>query len=740
MSTWRRSVGVLLALLSLGGLFSLTGCKMVTKDGTLRDSTQIRELEAMQRRGSAFRNTSDFERAIAIHDSCIEMAISLEDTIQWVIALNNQATNYRRLDALKEASDLHFLALELCDKYSDTVSVPAKKNRVRSLNGLGNVFMALGNYEAAKHELRMSLEGEIALGSATGQAINLANLGTIMKYEGKLDSARIYYQQSLEKNIEDDNTTGICLCHTYLGELDEKMGHIEEAESNFRSALAVGQSTGDIFHWLTPCISLASNLLTIHKTDSADKYINIGVAAAQNIGSSKHLADLYALRSRLEEMQGQTALALRDLQQSYAYRDSMLSQEQKHDIQNSRVNYIVKRSSAEVKAATDQVRVNRLIRNVTIIFSFIIIVSLLIWFFVVRRAQILYRRTMTEREQFYRNVTHQLRTPLTVVLGMLDQLSNHVAANDAEGLSELDAAKRQGHHLLGLVKALIKGSREGFENDMNTPVSEKPTPASQPLREDDTVGGSILLAEDNEDVAILICTLLREHGYQVKHANDGREALDMLADELPDLLITDIAMPRMDGLELMRNIREDETMNHLPIMVVSARVEDSERIEGIQAGAEVYLAKPFINEELLLRVRKLLNQRALLRHHFSANAPVAAPTEAFYQPEEDFLETLNKLIEEHMREGELNANLLAHKMLISVSTLNRKLTNLTGLSSSIYIRNRRLLAVKHLLATTEMSISEIEAACGFNTVGYMGRLFRTEVGCSPSEYRKQIKG
>lgn len=694
----------------------------------------------MQQRGVDFRRSNDFEQAILVHDSCIAMATELKDTNNWIVALNNQGTNFRRLGALKEASNLHYEALALCEKYSRRSTDMVEQSRVRSLNGLGNIFMSLGDYQAAETQLRQALEVQTKQGNLTGQAINLANLGSIKQYQSQMDSARIYYQQSLEKNREDSNVIGISLCHTYLGELDEKMGKISEAEVDFRNALEAGQSTGDVFHWLTPCISLAGNLLTLHKLDSAEKYISIGLAAAHSIRSNEHLTQLYAMQSRLKEIEGQPGLALRDLQQSYAYKDSMISQEAHDKIHNDRVNYILSKTEAQVQAAENEARVNRVVRNVTIVISIIVIGSLLIWFFMVRRAQNLYRRTTTEREQFYRNVTHQLRTPLTVVLGMLDQLSNHVPAKDKEGLSELDAAKRQGHHLLGLVKALIKGSREGFENDMNTPVSEMPTPASQPLHNDDTVGGSILLAEDNEDVAILICTLLREHGYQVKHANDGREALDMLADELPDLLITDIAMPRMDGLELMRNIREDDTMNHLPIMVVSARVEDSERIEGIQAGAEVYLAKPFINEELLLRVRKLLNQRALLRHHFSANAPVSAPTEAFYQPEEDFLETLNKLIEEHMREGELNANLLAHKMLISVSTLNRKLTNLTGLSSSIYIRNRRLLAVKHLLATTDMSISEIESACGFNTVGYMGRLFRTEVGCSPSEYRKQIKG
>lgn len=725
-----------------------TGCR---KTGIMvddRDSTAIKKIEAMQHRGNSLRNSSDFEGAIAVHDSCILMAKEIKDTTQWIIALNHQGTNFRRLGALKEASEYHYQALALCDEYSDKTTFLARKNRVRSLNGLGNVFHTIGNNEAAEKQLRLALAGEIALGSATGQAINLANIGSIKEGQGQLDSARVYFTQSMEKNREDGNTVGMSLCYTHLGDLDEAAGHITAATENFRKAYTVGLSTGDVWHWLTPCISLSKNFIILNQADSAAKYISIGLNAAEKIHSNEHLASLYGLRSRLEEMRGQTAFSLKDLQKSYAFRDSMISEENRNSIQNSRVNYEVNRTTAAVKAAEDEARMSTLVRNTTIVMFFIFVVSLLIWFFIVRRAMSIRRKTEKERELFYRNVTHQLRTPLTVVLGMMDQLETHIPKNDNEGYENLKAAQRQGRHLLKLVKELITASKAGFKLDVaiNTeetaPVVIKniEDSTSEKIKQNAHLGASILLAEDNEDVAIMMCSLLREHGFAVSHAIDGQDALDMLKEELPDLLITDIAMPRMDGLELMRKVRNDDTMSHLPIIVVSARVEDSERLEGISAGAEVYLAKPFINEELLLRVNKILDQRELLRQRYGVNAPANPPCKDDTQTQEcEFIQTLNTIIAENMKDSDFNSTALAEKMFMSLSTLNRKLNNLTGLPTNVYIRNRRLLAVKEILTTTDKSISEIEAECGFNTPGHMGRLFRAEVGCSPSEYRRQNK-
>ena len=385
----------------------------------------------------------------------------------------------------------------------------------------------------------------------------------------------------------------------------------------------------------------------------------------------------------------------------------------------------------------------------------IIIIALGAVFFVRRRSSRYKRKAMEERELFYRNVTHQLRTPMTVVLGMVEQLKQHIPENDVVGHESLEAAHRQSDNLLQLIKKLIAASKEGEMvelSDVNSgPSQSQQTLSPLPLKggepesvrkspfKGDLEGLSILLAEDNDDVAMLICNMLRDEGYSVSRAVDGQEALEMLREELPDMLITDIAMPRMDGLELMRNVRADETMCCLPIVVVSARVEDHERLEGISAGAEVYLAKPFINEELLLIVNKLLEQRRRLIKMFTNSKSDVETSKQLPEVDVEFFKDINKLIDANLISGDVSTSFLADKLNTSVSTLNRRLKNMSGLTATTYIRNRRILMAKRLLETTDQTVSEIEVQCGFNTSGHFSRVFKAETGISPLDYRHQSR-
>ncbi len=396
----------------------------------------------------------------------------------------------------------------------------------------------------------------------------------------------------------------------------------------------------------------------------------------------------------------------------------------------------------------------------------IIIIALGAVFFVRRRSSRYKRKAMEERELFYRNVTHQLRTPMTVVLGMVEQLKQHIPENDVVGHESLEAAHRQSDNLLELIKKLIAASKEGEMVElsdtattasppalprregaanaiMDTPSNESahstPAPSLRGRAGGEAEFASILIAEDNDDVAMLICNMLRDEGYSVSRAVDGQEALEMLREELPDMLITDIAMPRMDGLELMRSVRADETMCCLPIVVVSARVEDHERLDGISAGAEVYLAKPFINEELLLIVNKLLEQRRRLIRMFTNSKSDDETSKQLPEVDVEFFNDINKLIDANLVSGDVSTSFLAERLCTSVSTLNRRLKNMSGLTATTYIRNRRMLMAKRLLETTDHTIGEIEVECGFNTSGHFSRVFKAETGISPLDYRHQSR-
>ena len=729
--------------------------------------------------GKTLRDASNFEEAIAQHDSCLNIAKELKDTMQTIIALNNQGTNMRRMGDNQSAADLHYAALELCDEYSDKSSNTSKKNRVRALNGLGNVLQSLGNYEAAEQSIKDALEGEKELGSETGQAINLANLGSIMVQKGKLDSARIYYNESMEMNRKANNLVGIALCYHYLGEMDEKEGLEEQAIENFRLSYSIALPTGDVWHWLESCNALATSFLDIQQKDSARKYIDESMKAAIEINSKEHLAIAYDMKSRLEFMCGQDAASLRDLHTSLAYKDSVESEANSEHMQNLRVNYESKRRTREVNDAEMRVESEKNVRRIIMWSAVIILLLMAIAFYAQMRANRIRKEASKtlklandqlvlisgERQQFYRNITHQLRTPLTVVIGMVKQLEEHIDPEDEQGRVELEATQRQSRELLELVNRMIKASKEGADlalTDIKQAPIEAPVQATKKEESNSlaanhtksadaygkygtptsklTKGASVLIAEDNDDVATLIQNIFQNHEYETRRASDGQEALEMLmTEDLPDLVISDIAMPRMDGLELIRRIREDSTMNHLPIIVVSARVEDSERLEGLDAGAEVYLAKPFIVDELLLRAHKLLEQRALLKRKFSSQEESDTLLQTLEEEEKSFFAAINETIDANISDPSLTSSVLAEKMCMSRSQLNRKIKNLTGDDTSHYIRNRRMLLACKLLSTTTLPIGAIETQCGFDTVGYFSRTFRSTYNMSPSEYRKTKK-
>ena len=149
------------------------------------------QLLLRQKYGSVMRNHSQFDSAVHYHKECIDLALAINDTLQLIIAYNNQGTNYRRIGNVEEAINYHYEALKLCDKIKNDTSYIMRKNRVRTFNGLGNVMLQVGRYTIADSLFRRALTGEKELNSYTGQAINLANIGAIKEKQGELDSARI---------------------------------------------------------------------------------------------------------------------------------------------------------------------------------------------------------------------------------------------------------------------------------------------------------------------------------------------------------------------------------------------------------------------------------------------------------------------------------------------------------------------------------------------------------------------
>lgn len=242
----------------------------------------------------------------------------------------------------------------------------------------------------------------------------------------------------------------------------------------------------------------------------------------------------------------------------------------------------------------------------------------------------------------------------------------------------------------------------------------------------------ILVVEDNADVRAFIRDQLTDQ-FQILEAEHGKEGWSQAAAQIPDLVITDLMMPEMDGVELCRKLKTDERTSHIPVIMLTAKAEREDRLEGLQTGADDYLIKPFDAEELRVRINNLIEQRRRLRERFGREA-VFKPKEAAVTPvDETFLRQVLETIEANMDEETFSVVELSQAVSMSRSQLHRKLKALTDKSPNQIIREMRLQRAKELLEKGAGNASEIAFMVGFNSLAYFSKCFKDQFGVSPSE-------
>ncbi|MGN0190849.1 MAG: tetratricopeptide repeat protein, partial [Candidatus Cryptobacteroides sp.] len=262
------------------------------------------EVGACRELGRCLRDASRFEDAIDIHKRGLKAAGNCCDTLQIIQALNNIGTDYRRMGILEDASTFHYKALTYSDLYSDKSSKTAIKNRVVSLNGIGNVQLTLGDLELADSAFRTALAGERSLGSDLGQAINYANIGAILEEKGQKDSALFYYGKSLEYNEAAGSKLGISLCHSHFGRILENDGDYDGAIAEYEIAHSLMNGQSDIWHALESGLALSRVNIARKDWRSARKYLEESKAAAHKINSREHLSEVYRQEYLLEKSLG----------------------------------------------------------------------------------------------------------------------------------------------------------------------------------------------------------------------------------------------------------------------------------------------------------------------------------------------------------------------------------------------------------------------------------------------------
>jgi len=245
----------------------------------------------------------------------------------------------------------------------------------------------------------------------------------------------------------------------------------------------------------------------------------------------------------------------------------------------------------------------------------------------------------------------------------------------------------------------------------------------------------ILLVEDNDDLRTLIAEMLGQY-YRVKEVANGREALHSIEDESPDLIITDVMMPELDGIELSRHLKNNMETSHIPIVILTAKTGAENQIEGLHSGADIYLEKPVNKQVLLLTLVNLFRQQERTREYYAKQyfAHTDHTENPVHRKEAEFMKRLVDLIEENLSNTEIDVSLVASSLAMSRRSLYGKVKALTGQSVVEFIRNYRLRKAARILIEENIPISNVMERVGIDNASYFSRIFKKEFGESPSDF------
>ena len=292
---------------------------------------------------------------------------------------------------------------------------------------------------------------------------------------------------------------------------------------------------------------------------------------------------------------------------------------------------------------------------------------------------------------------------------------------------------------LSLVKELVDLSHGTIELQSNSsgttfvvriPLQEASHVADSGVPNEDIP--TLLLAEDDPDTAAFSISVLKENFHMI-HAKNGQQAMDLIRDNLPDIVLSDIMMPEKDGIELLREIRSNELTNHLPVVLFSAKASLESRLEGLQHGADAYVSKPFSPDELKLTIRNLFQTVQRNKDVYKDSIHSEKTFEERVKNQNAYINKVIDCIIRHIDDSEYSVNELSDDMAVSRSQLHRKLVSLTGFSTTNFIRMIRLEKAKDLLLNQDGNITEIAYKCGFSSQSYFTKSFTEYFGKSPSQ-------
>ena len=752
---------------------------------------ELGQIVAYRYLGIRYREENQVSTALNRHQHGLAHANEMSDTIEMVSAHNQIAINYLHMGQLENAAQHLLNSLALCTQYKDRYNKRAQENLAETHYGIGHIFLLLQNRDQANGAIRAAQqierqlygESKTANATQTAQYAFNANDSLIMSKLDKRSVTHIYnmcMEQERFNNVHNMKQTqayfdmqrsqknmflivafmilmlaiaiiGVLWYHLRSRNVKQIMMRdtqrvreifFRNVTHEFRTPLTVilgishqlenediedvGQvrsAAKMIVRQSNSLLALINQLLDISKIRSAvgePRWRHGDIIAFTNMIIQNFQPYAESKRQELTFTHSLTQLEM-DFVPDYVQKmlSNLLSNSIKYTPQYGKINITVEKWGNKIKLQVFDTGIGIPKSEKAHVFD-----------------------AFFQGERLGEEIGTGIG--LSVVKLTVEAMDGSVTLDSIEGqgstftiilpAKHTDALKTDEYPNFDaneLEKEVIPLPKENEENQTQFSI-QKPSQAMA-ISE----GKQILIVEDNQDIAQYIAQHLTQAN--VLFARNGAEGLQKAKETVPDMIITDVMMPgTINGLQMCRDIRNDELLNHIPIIIISAKTTEEDRIEGLDAGADAYLVKPFNSEELLVRVRKLLERQQRIRDKMAnlsidENAPDATLSAADRQFLNRIVDTTYRL----MAKGNVDMETVASEMALSRNQLNRKVMALTGQNSSAYIMKLRLARAKRLLkADITMSVGDVALKCGFDDMGYFSRVFKQSFDMTPSQYRK----
>lgn len=438
-----------------------------------QSGNRMGESIVLRRLGRAYRVDNQFGRAILTHKQGLAVADSICDTMEIVNTLNEMGTNYRRLGAMYLATSSMTLGLGYCQQWSDTTAA-ALKSQLKILNGLGKIYYTIRNYKAADYYFRRSLAGEIKLGSAYGMALNYSDIGRVFRAQNNLDSAQYYFQKSMEQKQLLNDEVGMALIHIEYGGLYEDRGDYAQATAEYDKAYITLMAHSDRYLRLWSCISLARVYIKRQMTATAIEYLQEAKMTADEINSPGDRSQIALLYYQIYRKSGNTAKALAAYVDYKNWNDTVMNLEKLGDIQNVQIDELMADNTRKLNyVRKDMERMRKQQESGWLVFTLIMvgmIVLLAFSYYLLRirtRTLTAYREFRDARVRFFANISHELRTPVTIIQSAGNSIESQT--DNQQIRDEVSQLQEASHRLLHLVDSVVD-----ITNISIKPVDEAP--------------------------------------------------------------------------------------------------------------------------------------------------------------------------------------------------------------------------------------------------------------------------